>query len=318
MKPIESLEHGIHLIPLIPSHAPDRVSGYIIPGRKTVLIETGTSPCNPAVLSALEALGISPEQIDAIIVTHIHLDHAGGAGLLMQQCPNAILMVHPNGKKHLCNPDKLIEGARQVYGADFDALFNPILPIPETRVKPITSGNRFNLDNGRELLFYETFGHARHHIIAFDTASQGIFTGDMAGVFHDRIQRRTGLTFCFPNTAPTQFDPEEMLASYDLMISLQPKTLFFTHFGQADDAVTVLKTAKKWIPFFSNDCVDYFKKHPDLDQMSAYIQNKTVGCIENEGISIDEIERANLTFDNRLNAQGIIAYARRLQKTKEK
>lgn len=314
MNSFKLLKNNIFQLALVPSNIQNRTAGYLIRGPKNILIETGASPSNGIILSTLKSLNISPSKIDAIIVTHIHLDHAGGAGLLMQQCSNATLLVHPRGKKHLCDPARLIDGARQVYQDRFDPLFDPILPIPEDRIQTISDGDTFDLENGRQLQFYEAFGHARHHIIAFDSESKGLFSGDIAGVFYDRIHDRTGLSFSFPNTAPTQFDPEEMSASYDLMISLQPECLFFTHYGMVDRAVDVLKAAKAWIPFFSDVCVTYYRNNPSLEKLTGFIQEKTVAYLENRKISLDSEDINNLEFDNRLNAQGIIAFEQRLQK----
>jgi glyoxylase-like metal-dependent hydrolase (beta-lactamase superfamily II) len=308
------LKNNIFLLALVPNNLQNRAAGYLIRGPRNILIETGASPSNSVILSSFKALDISPTEIDAIIVTHIHLDHAGGAGLLIQQCPNATLMVHPRGKKHLCDPAKLIEGARQVYQDEFDPLFDPILPIPEERIQTISDGDNLDLGGGRQLQFYETFGHARHHIIAFDSETKGIFSGDIAGVFHDQIHKRSGRPVCFPNTAPTQFDPKEMDASYDLMMSLQPECIFYTHFGMVEQAIDVLKATKAWIPFFSEACVTYYRNNPSLNELTAFIQEKTVAYLENENISVDAIDLKNLEFDNRLNAQGIIAYVQRLQK----
>jgi len=314
MNPIEPLDHNIHLVPLIPNDRPNRISGYLIRGPRNVLVETGSSPSNPVIQSALNSLSMAPEQIDAIVVTHIHLDHAGGAGKLMQQCPNAKLLVHPNGKKHLCQPQRLIEGARKVYGTEFETLFSPILPVPEDRIVPVTTGDRFELGDGREIRFFEAFGHARHHIIAFDNQSRGIFSGDIAGVFQDRIQKKSGRVICFPNTAPTQFDPAEMKASYDLMMGLKPETLYFSHFGRVGSAIAVLEAAKAWIPFFSEECVKYYRQHPSQEKLAAYLQQRMLDSIIREGVSPDSIDQALLAFDNGLNAQGIIAYVQRLEK----
>ncbi len=308
------LKDNIYQLALVPNHLQNRAAGYLIRGPKNILIETGASPSNDVILSSLKALDISPTEIDAIMVTHIHLDHAGGAGLLMQQCSEATLMVHPKGKRHLSDPARLIDGAKQVYQDEFNRLFDPILPIPEERIQTISNGDTLDLGGGRKLHFHEAFGHARHHIIAFDSESQGIFAGDIAGVFHDRIHDRSGHPICFPNTAPTQFDPEEMNASFDLMMSLQPKCIYYTHFGMMDQAVDVLKTTKDWIPFFSETCVSFYRNNPSLDSLTTFIQEKTVTYLENQKIPFDAVDIKNLEFDNRLNAQGIIAYEQRLQK----
>lgn len=315
MNPLQALGNGIYQIPLIPNDRPIRTAAYLIKTSTTVLIECGASPANPVILSALDALGISPGDLDAIIVTHIHLDHAGGAGLLMQQCPNARLLVHPKGKQHLCDPEKLIAGARQVYGEQFETLFQPIHPVPESRVQCVSNGDRLDLGEHRTLHFHEAQGHARHHIIVFDTESRGIFTGDAAGIYHDRIQQRCGFAFSLPNTAPPQFDPVAMTADFDMMISLAPQSLFFTHFGQAPDAVDRLKAAREWIPFFSETCLARYRQNPSLESLTAFIQNELVGFLEREGIGLDAADQSNLEFDAHLNAQGIIAYDQRLQKT---
>ncbi len=199
MSKIKSLGFGIYQLELVESRSPNKTTGYLIQGAKNLIIETGATPSNPVILSSLKELGIALEEIDAIAVTHIHLDHSGGAGLLMNQCPNAVLLAHEKGKRHLVDPEKLIQGAKQVYGETFDELFNPILPISDERIKIMKDGDIFDLGAERILRFHDSPGHAFHHFIIHDLVSNGIFAGDSAGLYYDRMYKDYGIKVSIPS-----------------------------------------------------------------------------------------------------------------------
>lgn len=206
----------------------------IVEQGRVALIDTGSNDSLPHVLAALEAIGRNVADVDYLILTHIHLDHAGGAGSMMGVFPNARLVVHPRGARHMADPSKLIEGATAVYGADeIRRLYGEVLPVDASRI--IEATHELTLDlAGRELLCLDTPGHARHHICIYDARSAAFFTGDTFGLSYRELDV-DGRQFIFPTTTPVQFDPVAMHASIDLMMSYQPSAMYLTHFSQVLD-----------------------------------------------------------------------------------
>jgi glyoxylase-like metal-dependent hydrolase (beta-lactamase superfamily II) len=219
-------------------------AGYLRPGLAAVhlivqtgrvaLVDSGTQHSVPAILSGLQALGLDAEAVDYVLLTHVHLDHAGAAGALMARCPNARLVVHPRGAPHMVDPTRLVAGATAVYGAQtFRALYGDILPVAADRV--IEAGDGFELDfHGRSLAFLDTPGHARHHLCIYDAASRGVFTGDAFGLSYREFDV-DGRPFVFPTTTPVQFEPEAAHASIDRIMALGPSVAYLTHFGRVTD-----------------------------------------------------------------------------------
>lgn len=245
---VEQINSTIYCIDCHDLQREKRTGCYILKGNKVTIIETSASPSIPYILKGLEELHINLHDIEQIIVTHIHLDHAGGAGLLLEKCPNADVFVHPKGARHLEDPSRLIAGARAVYGDDFDDLFNPILPIPKNRLKVVQHGEQLILDN-RTLTFYHTPGHANHHIAIHDSLSNGIFTGDTAGIYYPELIKNE-ISFFLPSTSPSQFDPIAMEQSIALFESLQPDHIYFGHYGHFDQPTEVFKQVRQWLPVF--------------------------------------------------------------------
>ena len=234
MSQLTHYEHGIYSIDANYVRPQLAAIHLIVESGRAVFIDTGCNDSLPGALAALTELGIPACNVDYVILTHIHLDHAGGAGVMMRAFPNARLVVHPRGARHMADPRKLIEGAAAVYGADeVRRLYGEVLPIDAARILETTHGFRVELA-GRELLCLDTPGHARHHIAIVDRRSGSIFTGDIFGLSYRELDT-DGRQFIFPTTTPIQFEPEAMHASIDLLLGYQPQAMYLTHFSQLRD-----------------------------------------------------------------------------------
>lgn len=208
----------------------------LVENGRIAFVDTGNNESLVAALAALEALELDVQSVDYVILTHIHLDHAGGAGAMMRAFPNARLLVHPRGARHMADPTKLVAGAVAVYGAaEVRRLYGDVLPIDATRIIEATHELSVNLA-GRELVCLDTPGHARHHICILDRRSGNIFTGDTFGLSYRELDTE-GRQFIFPTTTPVQFDPDALHASLDLLVSYQPQAMYLTHFGEVTDVV---------------------------------------------------------------------------------
>lgn len=216
---------------------PRVAASYLVRGdRSAAIVETATTPCAPRILAALGSAGLSPDDVSHVIVTHVHLDHAGGAGALMRALPRAKLVVHPRGARHLVDPAKLVAGTIEVYGeAAFRKLYGEIVPVPAERVVEAPDG--FELDLGhRPLRALDAPGHARHHFVLHDPASRGFFTGDTFGLSYRETDSANG-PFLFPTTTPVQFDPPAFHATIDRMLAEKPGRMYLTHFGMVEGDV---------------------------------------------------------------------------------
>ncbi|MCX7174180.1 MAG: MBL fold metallo-hydrolase [Proteobacteria bacterium] len=206
----------------------------LVEGERATLIDTAVNSGVPRVLAALEALGLAAEQVDYVILTHIHLDHAGGAGTLMALLPRAKLLVHPRGARHMADPSKLLAGTVAVYGEQGTQLmYGDLLPVPKGSIVETQHGQTVQF-NGRELLLLDTPGHARHHICIRDSRSGHIFTGDTFGMSYRELDR-DGRQFIFPTTSPVQFDPPALHRSIDMLMEYQPEAIYVTHYSRVTD-----------------------------------------------------------------------------------
>jgi len=201
--------------------------------------ETNTSYAVPAILRTIEASGHTAEQVTHVIITHIHLDHAGGASALMRACPNATLLAHPRAAPHAIDPSRIVAGATAVYGeARFAELYGTIEPIPEARVRAIAHDEAVEV-GGHRLRFLHTRGHANHHMVVHDEAAQAVFTGDSFGIAYPDVQpegtpaHRPALVF--PSTSPTDFDADAARESLKAIVGTGATSAWLTHFGRVDN-----------------------------------------------------------------------------------
>jgi len=218
----------------------------VIDNRRVAVIDTGVEQTCSRIEAVLAEQGLTFNNVDFIVPTHVHLDHAGGAGKLMQYCPNARLVIHPFGSRHMIDPARLIAGAEAVYGKQgLRDSVGEIIPVDESRVIEADDMYRFSVGE-RELLVLDTPGHARHHFCVWDEQSRGFFTGDTFGIAYPELEC-DGHSFIFPPTTPVQFDPPAWHASIDRMMAWNPERMYLTHFGQLDEPVTYLNTLHRMI-----------------------------------------------------------------------
>ena len=281
----------------------------IVEGSRCAIIDTGSNDSVDNIVAALHKVGLSEDAVDYVILTHIHLDHAGGAGLLMQKCPNAKLVVHPRGARHMAEPSKLIEGVSAVYGAEYvQKVYGKIMPIAAERIIEAPDNTIISL-NKRELLCIDTPGHARHHICIIDKQTSSIFTGDMFGLSYRELDVN-GKAFIFPTTTPTQFDPEAMRQSIARLLSYQPKTMYLTHYSAVSEPETLAKDLLAHIDALVNIAENSQKLGLDNDARHQHVTSELKKYLLEQvhafGCTLPEAEILEIfATDLELNAQGM-------------
>ena len=228
-------EHGIVAIDS-GQVRPQMAACYLLETDTAVaVVETGNNHSTGRILSVLANRGRQPEEVSHVIVTHVHLDHAGGTGSLMQELPNATLVVHPRGARHMVDPSRLEASARAVYGdEEYEKQHGALIGVPEERVRIMEDGGELQI-GARTLRFMDTPGHARHHFCVWDETSRGWFSGDTFGISYRELDTQAG-PFIFPTTTPIQFDPPALISSIDRMMEKSPCNMYLTHFGRVQEA----------------------------------------------------------------------------------
>lgn len=213
-------------------------AGYLVTGPAPVLVETGSQSSVPALLAALDSAGLQPDDLASVVVTHIHLDHAGGVGDVAKAFPSATIYVHEKGARHLVDPKRLVDSAAMVYGPLLDSLYGRLEPTPAERVKVLYDGDEIDVGGGRRLVAIDSPGHAKHHLGLHDSGSGILFSGDAVGV---RLPDAGILT---PAVPPPDFDLDQALCSIDRFAARSPTGLAFAHYGLVGDPQAVLEEAK--------------------------------------------------------------------------
>lgn len=232
---LQAFEHGIHALDSGFMRPRMDAIHLIVENGRAAFVDTGTFASVPRMLAALEQLGLGADAVDYVLLTHVHLDHAGGAGLLLQKLPNARLVVHPRGAPHMIDPSRLWAATVAVYGEtrarqDYDAL----RPVARERVIEAPNGFSVTLAGRRKLHFIDTPGHAKHHLCVWDETARALFTGDTFGLSYRELDQGDR-AFIFPTTTPTQFDPPALHASVDRLLALNPRAIYLTHYSQITD-----------------------------------------------------------------------------------
>ena len=245
-------------------------AGYLIRGERPCLVETGTAPSAPVVRDALAALGIGPADLATVVVTHIHLDHAGGAGDIAAIFPAAQIVVHQRGARHLADPSRLMAGARLVYGKALERLFGVLAPVPAERIVALDDTGTVDLGGGRRLDSHYSPGHAKHHVGLVDSDTGDLYVGDAAGVY----MPDTGDVR--PATPPPDFDLAAALASIRKFAALGPARLMFSHYGPVDQVSETLDRSAEEINVWVEETRRVRAAGLDLDHAVAMVRDRTL------------------------------------------
>ena len=291
---------------------PGMVACYLlVENGHAAFVDTGTWHSVPHLLECLETFSIERESVEYVIPTHIHLDHAGGAGALLLHFPNARVVVHPFGAKHLIDPRRIQQGAIAVYGEEqFLEDYHQIVPVDPARLLEAPDGFEVDL-NGRVLHFVDTPGHAGHHFCVWDARSGGFFTGDTFGVSY-RETDIDGRALVFPTTTPVQFKPERWLESLDRLAQFEPEVMYLTHFGPVGEVPRLMDELREGIRVHHAIAQECLAAPDPESEIHSRLKKWFCARVRAHGLdwSDAQIEQV-LSIDLELNTQGLLAWQER-------
>ncbi len=313
---------GIHTIDTHYLGLRDVAAAYlIVDGDRAAFVDNNTNDAVPRLLATLADQKLEPEQVEYLIVTHVHLDHAGGTSALVRACPNATVVAHPRAAPHIIDPIKLVASASAVYGKDnFQRIYGTIEPVSENRVRVMDDEQTLQLGQ-RELRFLHTRGHANHHFCIVDSRDNAIFAGDAFGLVYPALQSEG--TFAFPSTSPTDFEPQLARESIRRLLAERPSCIYPTHFGAVTDIEVAAGQLLRHLEFAERLRDDAETSDRPDDALEAYCHARLYdyfcGLLDSMGqLGRDPKVWAHLKLDMELNAQGIaFAANKRRRKARE-
>lgn len=306
-------DHGIRAIDTQLTGVPMLAASHLlVDDGEAALVDVGSNYSVPVLMAALARQGIAPSQVRYVCVTHVHLDHAGGAGELMRRLPEATLIVHPRGARHMIDPSALYKGSLQVFGAAvMEQHYGELVPVPEERVCVVDEGDELKLGR-RTLRFLDTPGHANHHYSIVDDTAEVVFSGDTFGISYRWLDSSRG-AFVFPAATPVDFNPEAAHRSIERLMELRPRGMHLAHFGR----VTDLRRLADELHTDLCEYVSIAERHSDAgDQQSGLIgrdlRRHLMNRLINHGVdlSAEQVER-RLGMDMNMNTEGLVVWLRR-------
>lgn len=273
-------------------------AAYVVRGPVPVIVETGLSYSAERILHALEELEIPPEDVGYLMVTHVHLDHAGGAGPLAEACPNATVVVHERGARHLAEPAYLVRSVREATGPMFPH-YGEAVPIPPARLLKARGGELLSLGGGFRIKMIATPGHAPHHLCFFELGTKALFAGDAAGIYWPEDGR------LLPTTPPPSFDLEESLRSLELLQGLGAEKLLYTHFGPHDRPVAMLQGYAELLQGWVGEVRELKRKLGEDEAVKERLVERYLPLFEGS------YRREIISHEIRMNAAGVLRYLAR-------
>jgi len=308
-----TLNDGIIAIDTEYARPQQDASHLIIENGRAAFVDTGVNSSVPLLLATLQQQDVDVADVDYVFLTHIHLDHAGGAGLLLQQLPNARCVVHPRGAPHMIDPARLIAGTEAVYGQqETREIYGDILPIDAERIDVPEDGEWFELADRAVQAFF-TEGHARHHYCLYDPASTGVFTGDSFGVSYRELDTAAG-EFIIPTATPVHFDPAEAHKSVDRIVAKEPTQVYLTHYSRVRNLDRLASDMHAGIDAYVAMARRHARDQDRSTRLKESLFDYYVERLEQHGYSGDRNAiLAVLGLDINLNSQGLEVWLDRQQ-----
>jgi glyoxylase-like metal-dependent hydrolase (beta-lactamase superfamily II) len=302
MTDIERLSHGIVAIDTMTAGMSKVTAGFLLTGPRPTLVECGPSLSIDTVVRALRSLGLDADDLAYLVLSHIHLDHAGGAGDIAQAFGSATVVVSEVGARHLVDPERLNASSRRVYGDLYDTVYGDCTPIAEDRVLGVTDGDHLDLGGGRRLDLFYTPGHAKHHIAALDSDSGALFVGDSVGV------KMPGMQVIRPATPPPDFDlvlAERTLARYR---ELEPDTVYLAHYGAVDPPQEALVEASDRLRMWAETAEAAYAEHEELEHVAETLAHRFANEMSPDPDDPEAESRLALLSGYESNAMGLMRY----------
>lgn len=301
---VSAVDDGLYTIDLHEEGRRERSSAYLILGKEPILVETGSARSHSALIEGLSELGVAPSDLRHIVITHVHLDHAGGVGQMMAAAPSARLHCHPRAAQHMIDPSRLEAGARAVYGEQLDEMFGALEPVAENRVVIHEDGSALDTAD-RELIFFDTPGHAKHHACIMDTATRGLFSGDTVGIRYQKAYTGWDFVYGFPTTSPPDFDLDVMLSTLDRLEALDLSRVYHTHYGVTDPASDAFDFSRRGVRAIQS-MLPNLSAESSLAQVETALREAVQRDLATLGHPHTDVDPLGL--DIMLNSQGILIY----------
>ncbi len=307
---LAEFDHGICAVDTHYLRAGLAASHLIVENGHVAIVDTGANSAVPRLLAALEHKGLDPASVDYLFLTHVHLDHAGGAGLLMRSLPRAVALLHPRGAPHMIDPARLIAGSRAVYGEQkYAELYGDIAPIAAERVREVADGERIDL-GGRLLECMHTEGHARHHYCIADPTASAVFTGDSFGISYRGLDTAAG-PFILPTTTPVQFDPDAAHAAIERILGTGAESVYLTHYSRVQNLAPLAQQLHRDLDFYVASAESVADEEDRADKLGAALTGYYRDRLAAHGTDDPLAALDLLRMDIQLNVQGLLVWLKR-------
>jgi glyoxylase-like metal-dependent hydrolase (beta-lactamase superfamily II) len=301
---VEELSGGLRALDTRTAGMTKVTAGYLIDAPRPTLIECGPAKSVEHVIASLREVGMDPGDLTYLVLSHIHLDHAGGAGDVARAFPSARVVVSELGARHLADPSRLNQSARQVYGELHDEVYGDCTPIEPERIRGVSDGERLELGGGQRLELLYTPGHAKHHISAFDPDRGALFVGDSVGV------KMPGMTTIRPATPPPDFDLVLAQRTLQRYRDLDPETVYLAHYGDVGPPQQALAEAQDRLAAWAETAEAAWREHDELDHVAETLAQRFADEVQPDSSDPEAERRVELLSGIESNAMGLLRYFR--------